>query len=116
LEHNHELVPTLAKKISTNRKIPLQFKKELEFNDDEGIAPHQNTDMVIDHTGDYSKCIFIRKDARNHIDKHRKIRLKPLLGNDALVLMNYFDQKKQTDPNFWDSYSFTKQDRLKNII
>jgi hypothetical protein len=76
--------------------------------------------MVIDHASGYAsgygKCTFTRKDARNHIDKHRKIRLKPLLGNDALILMGYFDQKKQTNTNFWYSYSFTKQGRLKNII
>lgn len=59
-------------------------------NDDEGIAPHQNIDMVITHAGGYGKCTFTRKDARNHIENHRKEKLKPLLGKDVLVLMEYF--------------------------
>lgn len=93
LEHNHNLVPKSSEKISTSREIPLRFKKELEFNDDEGMPPHENIDMVIKHAGGYGKCTFTRKDARNHIDAHRRRRMKPLSGNDALALMEYFEKK-----------------------
>jgi len=51
LEHNHDLVPKTSYKITTHRQIPLRFKKELEFHDDEGMPAHENISMVIKHAG-----------------------------------------------------------------
>jgi hypothetical protein len=51
LEHNHDLTPESSNLISTHRYIPLRFKKELEFNnEDEGLSSKDNIDMVIFHT------------------------------------------------------------------
>jgi hypothetical protein len=37
LEHNHELVPKLAKKISTNHKIPYGLKRNLNLTMMKGL-------------------------------------------------------------------------------
>ena len=52
-----------------------------------------NIDMIVRHAGGYGLCIFTCKDAGNYIDSYRSQKLKPMLGNDATVLMEYFAKK-----------------------
>jgi zinc finger SWIM domain-containing protein 3 len=106
LEHNHILTPEIADLITTFRVIPSRFKKEPEFNEDEGMRACDNINSVIKHTGGYSNCTFTRKDARNYIDSYRKQKLKSFLGNDATVLMEYFEKKKLQDPRFFFTCSY----------
>ena len=42
--------------------------------------------------------------------------MKPIFGNDATLLMEYFDKKKTRDPIFFFSCNFEDDGRLKNIF
>lgn len=50
--------------------------------------------------------------ARNQVDKYRREKAKRLPGNDATVLMDYFEKKMRKDPPFFFSYNFDKDGRL----
>jgi hypothetical protein len=90
VEHNHVLTLDTSYLIITYREIPIDFKKELETNDYDGMPTWLNITTVIKHVGGYGKCPFTRKDARNHIDKYRREKVRRLPGNDSSVLMDYF--------------------------
>jgi len=112
LEHNHVLTPDSSYLSTTYREIPLRFKKELETNDDDAMPAWLNITTVIKHAGGYGKATFTRKDARNKVYKYRREKAKRLPGNDATVLMDYFEKKMMKDPPFFFSYNFDKDGRL----
>lgn len=97
-------------------KFHYVFKKELEFNEDEGMSAPYNIETVMRHAGGPGKCTFTCKDARNYLDGYRRQKMKPLLGNDALVLTEYFEKKRLQDPNLFFTYSFDDDGRLENIF
>jgi hypothetical protein len=50
----------------------------LEYNEDQGMAPGDNIEIVFKIAGGYSKGTFTRKDARNHLDKYRRSKLRAI--------------------------------------
>lgn len=100
LEHNHELTPDSSFLITIPRDIPLRYQKQLESNEDKGIPASININIVISDAGGYGECPFTHRDARNHIDKFRREKLKHVKGGDPEVLMQYFEKKA----TFWFCY------------
>lgn len=62
------------------------------------------------------RCPFTRRDARNHVDKYKRMKLKAIGGDDAEMLAEYFGKKQSYDSNFFFKYSFTDEGRLFNIF
>lgn len=116
LEHNHELVPDKAFLISGFRYIPNQYQRMLEYNDDQGLAVSVNINLVIKTAGGYMRCPFTRRDARNHIDRHHRLKLKSLGGDDAQLLFEYFGNREKIDREFFYRYECTTDGRLWNIF
>lgn len=88
----------------------------LEYNSDQGLSTTDNIELVLKMAGGYFKGTFTRKDARNHIDKYKRTKLRALGGDDASLLADYFDKKKKCDDNFWYAYKHTNDCRLWNIF
>jgi FAR1 DNA-binding domain len=93
LEHNHDLNPDSSFLIPSYRYIPIRFQKILEYNEDLGMAPKNNIDVVIKSAGGYGKCTFMRRDARNYLDKYIRRKLRAVGGDDAVLLVDYFEKK-----------------------
>ena len=116
LVHNHDLSPESAFLMPSFRYIPMRHQNMLEYNADQGMTPADNIEMVLKISGGYSKCTFTRKDARNHLDKYKRSKLRALGGHDALTLSSYFESKQQSDVNFWYTYKHTDDGHLWNIF
>ncbi|XP_078181731.1 protein FAR-RED IMPAIRED RESPONSE 1-like [Carex rostrata] len=116
LEHSHELTPGSSFLIPAYRYIPKRFKDMLEFNTDQGLPTADNIDLVLKMAGGYYKGTFTRKDARNHIDKYKRGKLRALGGDDAKLLADYFERKQLCDLNFWYTYKHTNDAHLWNIF
>jgi hypothetical protein len=65
-----------------------------EYNADQGMKSADNVDIVTQIAGGYFRCIFTRKDAKNHLDKYKRSKLRSLGGDDAKLLSDYFEGKK----------------------
>ena len=116
LEHNHELLPETTFLISGYRYIPNRYQKLLEYNEDQGLLVSVNINLVIKTAGGYMRCPFTRRDAQNHIDRHKRMKLKSIGGNDALLLFEYFSKKEKIDREFFYRYEHTTDGRLWNIF
>jgi len=116
LEHNHELLPESSFLIPAFRYIPVRYQNMLEYNEDQGISPGDNIEIVLKNAGGYWKGTFTRKDARNHLDKYRRQKIKAIGGDDALLLTEYFEKKQLTDRDFFFTYKYTDEGRLWNIF
>jgi hypothetical protein len=114
LKHNHAMNASFL--IPTHRFIPERYKKLIEFNEDLSMEPCKNIASVIEAAGGYGKATFTRKDARNHLDKYRREKLRRLGGDDIALLFEYFEKKKQVDIDFHYTYNYTDTNRLYNIF
>jgi zinc finger SWIM domain-containing protein 3 len=116
LVHNHDLSPESSFLIPAFRYIPIRYQNMLEYNEDQGMAPGDNIEIVFKIAGGYSKGTFTRKDARNHLDKYRRSKLRAIGGDDAVTLTESFEKNKLSDPNLFFSYKLTDEGRLWNIF
>lgn len=116
LGHNHDLVPETAFLIAGFRYIPNQYQRLLEFNEDQGLVVSVNINLVIKTAGGYMRCPFTRRDARNHIDKYKRLKLQSIGGNDAQLLFDYFGVKEKIDRDFFYRYEYTTDGRLWSVF
>jgi hypothetical protein len=89
LEHNHDLNSYSSFLIPSYCYIPIRFQKILKYNEDLGMAPKDNIDVVIKSVRGYGRCTFTRRDARNYLDKYRRRKLRAVGGDDVVLLANY---------------------------
>ncbi|KAH9760448.1 protein FAR1-RELATED SEQUENCE [Citrus sinensis] len=113
LEHNHAVSPSKSRYYRCNRTISPFVKKQLEINDEAGIRMAQSFKSVVVEAGGFEKVSFLEKDARNHIDKVRRLRLGE---GDVVAIQRYF-KKMQTENNgFFFSLDLDEEGRLKNVF
>jgi hypothetical protein len=93
LVHNHDLTLASSFLIPTYRYISFRYQKILQYNEDQGMLPKDNIDIVIRSAGGYGKCTFTRRDVRNHLDKYKRQKLRAVGGDDAVLLADYFQKK-----------------------
>lgn len=88
----------------------------LEFNEEQGLAVSVNINLVIKAAGGYMRCPFTRRDARNHIDRYKRMKVKSIGGNDAQLLFDYFARKEKIDRQFFYRHEHTTDGRLWNVF
>lgn len=108
--YNYELIPGSSFLIPTYRYIQKRFKDKLEYNSDQGLSSTDNIELVLRMMGILR--VPLRKDARNHIDKYKRGKLKALGGHDASLLADYFEKKQICNLNFWYTYNHTDDAHL----
>lgn len=116
LSHNHELVPDKAFLISGFRYIPNRYQRLLEFHEEQGLTIAANINLVIKTAGGYMRCPFTRRDARNHIDRYRRLKMKSFGGDDAQMVFEYFANREKIDRDFFYRYEYTTDARLWSIF
>nr|CAD1831503.1 unnamed protein product [Ananas comosus var. bracteatus] len=75
LEHNHVLSPYKSRFFSCNRVIDPSIKRRLDLNDRVGIRLNKSFNSIAVEPGGYENLTFGEKDARNYIEKVRRLRL-----------------------------------------
>lgn len=114
--HNHILQPQSAFLISGFRYIPVKYQNMLEFNDDQGLGVSINIKLVIKSAGGYMRCPFTKKDARNHIEKYKRIKLRAFEGDDASLIFQFFHNKSLIDRDFFYAHDHTNEGRLWSVF
>lgn len=115
-DHNHILQPQSAFLISGFRYIPIKYQNLLEFNDDQGLGVSINIKLVIKSAGGYMRCPFTKRDARNHIEKYKRIKLRAFEGDDASLIFQFFHNKSLVDRDFFYAHDHTNEGRLWSVF
>ncbi|XP_024636609.2 protein FAR-RED IMPAIRED RESPONSE 1-like [Medicago truncatula] len=114
LEHNHDLIsPSKSRYFRCNKNIDPSIKRRLEVNDQAGINVSRNfRSMVVEASG-YDNLTFGEKDARNYIDKVRRLRLGT---GDAEAIQNYFVRMQRRNSEFYYVMDVDDTSRLRNVF
>ena len=115
-QHNHILQPEFSFLIFDFRYIPVRYQQMLDFHDDSGMAIAGNIKLVIKIAGGYLRCPFTKKDARNHLEKYRRMKLQAFEGDDASLIFQYFQNKAKVDRDFFYAHDYTNEGRLWSIF
>jgi hypothetical protein len=98
LEHNHTLSPRKARYFRCHKKMNPYVKRRLELLDKTGVHVSKNYQSFVIEAGGFEKLPFREKDARNHINKARRLRLGV---GDAEAFRNYFARMQEKDDQFY---------------
>ncbi|XP_028099318.1 protein FAR-RED IMPAIRED RESPONSE 1-like [Camellia sinensis] len=113
LEHTHDLVPSDSRHFAMNKRILTPVKRRLEINDEAGIGVARNFHSMVVEAGGFEALTFDERDARNHIDKARRLRLGV---GDAESVAFYFHRMQQQNSNFYSEMDFDGEGRLRNLF
>ncbi|XP_020080380.1 protein FAR-RED IMPAIRED RESPONSE 1-like [Ananas comosus] len=113
LEHNHILSPYKSRFFSCNRVIDPSIKRRLDLNDRTGIRLNKNFNSIAVEAGGYENLTFGENDARNYIEKVRRLRLGE---GDGEAICNYFREMQERNGNFFYSIDLDDDSRLRNVF
>ncbi|XP_028093652.1 protein FAR-RED IMPAIRED RESPONSE 1-like [Camellia sinensis] len=113
LEHNHDLIPTVSRHFAMNKKIRTPMKRRLEINDQAGIGVSRNYHSMVVEVGGYESLTFDERDARNYINKARRLRLGE---GDAESLQSYFIRMQAHSEKFFYVINVDEEFRIRNLF
>ncbi|CAL5324392.1 unnamed protein product [Camellia sinensis] len=113
LEHNHDLIPTDSRYFAMNKKILTPVKRRLEINDEAGIGVSRNFHSMIVEAGGYESLTFDERDARNYIERARRLRLGE---GDAESLQSYFMRMQAHSERFFYVIDVDEEFRIRNLF
>ncbi|XP_028058369.1 protein FAR-RED IMPAIRED RESPONSE 1-like [Camellia sinensis] len=108
LEHNHDLIPTDSRYFAMNKKILTPVKRKLEVNDQVG-----NYHSMVVEAGGYESLTFDERDARNYIDRTRRLRLKE---GDSDALQKYFMRMQAQNSSFYSMIDVDTDFCIRNLF
>ncbi|KAH9724212.1 protein FAR1-RELATED SEQUENCE [Citrus sinensis] len=84
------------------------------FEHNHAVSPSKSSfKSVVVEAGGFEKVSFLEKDARNHIDKVRRLRLGE---GDAVAIQRYFKKMQTENDGFFFSLDLDEEGRLKNVF
>ncbi|XP_028123959.1 protein FAR-RED IMPAIRED RESPONSE 1-like [Camellia sinensis] len=113
LEHTHDLIPSNSRHFPMNKRIRTPVKRKLEINDEAGIGVSRNFHSIVVEAGGYEALTFDERDARNHIENVRRLRLG--IG-DAESVAFYFHRIQQENSNLYSAIDFDVDGRIQNLF
>ncbi|CAL5399418.1 unnamed protein product [Camellia sinensis] len=113
LDHNHDLIPTDSRHFAMNKKILTPVKRRLEINDQAGIGVSRNYHSMVVEDGGYESLTFDERDARNYIDRARKLRLGE---GDSDALQKYFLRMHTQNSSFYYMIDVDTDFRIRNLF
>lgn len=112
-EHNHEVFSPHKKHfLKENRKVTSCHKNLAGSFDQANIRTSQFMSFLEVEAGGYENIGFTERDLRNEIGA-RRIAKK---AHDADMLIEHFNDTKETDPSFYFSYRTDEEGRLKDCF
>ncbi|KAH9678510.1 protein FAR1-RELATED SEQUENCE [Citrus sinensis] len=73
----------------------------------------QSFKSIVVDAGGYENVSFLKKDARNHVDKARRLRLGE---GDAAAIQKYFQKMQAENDGFFFSLDLDEEGRLNNVF
>ncbi|KAK9266731.1 hypothetical protein L1049_027269 [Liquidambar formosana] len=113
IEHNNTLSPAKTRYFRSNKRLDPHVKRRLEINDEAGIGLSKNFHSFVIERDGYENLTFGGKDARNHIEKARRLRLG--VGDDEAI-QQYFSRMQKRNAQFYYMMDFGKDCRIKNVF
>ncbi|XP_062026328.1 protein FAR-RED IMPAIRED RESPONSE 1-like [Rosa rugosa] len=114
LEHNHDLsTPSKRRFFKSSKELPSHVKKRLATNDIAGIRPKKNFNSFVVEAGGHENLPFLEKDARNFLDKVRRLQLGE---GDAAAIQKYFLKMQADNSNFFYIMDINEEGRLRNVF
>ncbi|KAJ9546298.1 hypothetical protein OSB04_018841 [Centaurea solstitialis] len=97
----------------SHRKITDAQASEIALVESSGIAPKAGMELMIKRAGGHANLGFTLDDCRNYLRTKRTIQM--CVGDTGGVL-EYLQQKKSKDPNFFYALQTDKDDLITNIF
>ncbi|XP_028085358.1 protein FAR-RED IMPAIRED RESPONSE 1-like [Camellia sinensis] len=113
LEHTHDLIPSDSRYFAINKRILTPVKRKLEVNDVSGIEVARNFHSMVVEAEGYKALTFDERDARNHIENARRLKLG--IG-DAESVAFYFHKMQQHNSNFYSAIDLDEDGRMRNLF
>ncbi|XP_028115381.1 protein FAR-RED IMPAIRED RESPONSE 1-like [Camellia sinensis] len=113
LKHALDLVPSDSRYFAINKRILTPVKRRLEINDEAEIGVVRNFHFMVVEAGGFEALTFDERDAMNHIEKARRLRLGV---GDAESVAFYFHRMQQKNSNFYYEMDFDGEGRLRNLF
>ncbi|XP_028119233.1 protein FAR1-RELATED SEQUENCE 4-like [Camellia sinensis] len=113
LEHTHDLIPSDSQHFPMNKRIRTLVKRRLEINDEAGIGVSRNFHSIVVEARGYEALTFDERDARNHVENARRLRLGV---GDAESVAFYFYRMQQENSNFYSAIDFDVDGRIRNLF
>lgn len=89
------------------------MKKTLVLHDIAGVRPNKSINTIVVESGGYENMGCIDKDARNFIEKERRLRLGE---GDALAIQKYFLKMQASNTGFVFCMDLDHKNRLRNVF
>ncbi|XP_028081095.1 protein FAR-RED IMPAIRED RESPONSE 1-like [Camellia sinensis] len=96
-----------------NKRIRTPVKRKLEINNEARIWVSRNFHSIVVETEGYEALTFDERDARNHIENARRLRLRV---GDAESVGFYFHRMQQENSNFYSAIDFDVDGRIRNLF
>ncbi|XP_049366657.1 protein FAR1-RELATED SEQUENCE 5-like [Solanum verrucosum] len=112
-EHNHELLPAIARLMAGHRSISQSLKRDLVAHDRSGIRPSKNIRLVEVQRGGPQNLGCTPKDCRNFILNSRNFEKQE---GDAQSLLYFFHEMQIKDREFFYSIDIDNSGRLQNVV
>ncbi|XP_024164125.1 protein FAR-RED IMPAIRED RESPONSE 1-like [Rosa chinensis] len=113
LEHNHGLSLRKSRYFPVNRELSSSIKRRLELNDVARIGLNKSFNSIVVEAQGYENVPFLEKDARNHIEKFRRLQLKK---GDAIAIQTYFLDLQAKNASFFYAIDINEKSRLRNLF
>ncbi|XP_051211210.1 protein FAR1-RELATED SEQUENCE 5-like [Lolium perenne] len=113
-EHTHETIKKLGLKkyLRSHKKIPKEEKKFIDLLDSVNLSARRIMDIMSELYGTGKAVPYDTKTISNYmasIDEKQNVK-------DIPELLNYFEEPKKEDPNFFYKYKLDSEDRVENIF
>ncbi|KAH9769746.1 protein FAR1-RELATED SEQUENCE [Citrus sinensis] len=76
----------------------------------------QSFKSIVVEAGGYENVSFLEKDARNHVDKARRLRRLRLGEGDATAIQKYFQKMQAENDGFFFSLDLDEEGQLNNVF
>ncbi|WVZ69554.1 hypothetical protein U9M48_018325, partial [Paspalum notatum var. saurae] len=113
-DHNHECVKkfSLTKYLASHRSIPPEEKGFIKFLHGCCITTTRAFQIMAELYGGIENCPYTQGDTKNLRLEYRA----EYRGKDVKATLEYFEELKKEDPEFYYSYSLDEFDRVKNLF
>ena len=113
-EHNHERLRkfSLTKYLKSHRDIPAEEKEFIKLLHGCCITTTRAYQIMAELYGGIENCPYTEGDAKNLRVEYRA----EYRGKDMKATLEYFEELKKEDPDFYYSYTLDEFDRVENLF
>jgi hypothetical protein len=113
-EHNQDRVKkfSLTKYLNSHRDIPTKEKDFINLLHDCNITTTRASQIMGELYGGIAHCPYTEGDAKNLRVEYRAENI----GKNMKTTLDYFEELKKEDPEFYYNYTLDDEDRIENLF